>query len=122
MATMGLELHLQSLKTLEETIVKLMKTESESVLEKIKHFSVKSSTELSDIANACQLASSTLNDMLTFEKIETGMLAFHRSVLPVIEFVTSEFRAFFIQVSYCVTSLLDIGLVQSNEYCITVLL
>lgn len=53
-----------------------------------------------EILHACSLATSTLNDMLTFDKIENGMLQMEAEVVPAISFFHNEFRAFAIHVGF----------------------
>lgn len=116
-ANMGLELYLENLVDFEQKITNAINGDvgggpsscigndiSSSALSTIdlkkekRVFLKQCITQIADIADACTLAQETLSDMLTLEKIETGMLALDKTVFPVLEFISSEFRSFFIQV------------------------
>jgi signal transduction histidine kinase len=96
-ANMGLELYLQSLVAFQKQVMPSLNG-STTVMPDKNDFLKQSIAQVADIADACTLAQNTLNDMLTFEKMETGMLAFQKAVLPLLDFVSSEFRSFSIQV------------------------
>lgn len=50
--------------------------------------------------DACTTAQGTLNDMLTYDKIESGMLQMEKQVIPIFQFVASELKSFSIQARY----------------------
>ena len=51
-----------------------------------------------EIVDACSLAENTLSDMLTFDRIEHGMLNVEISPISILPFVAGITRAFAIQV------------------------
>jgi len=55
---------------------------------------------INEIVDACTTAQSTLNDMLTYDKIESGMLQMEKQTIPIFQFVSAELRSFSIQARY----------------------
>ena len=49
---------------------------------------------LEDVNNACDTAVEILNDLLTFEKLESGILVLHKSEEPAIKFVEDNVEMF----------------------------
>jgi len=94
---MGLELYVQNMLSFEKAL-SASRASGECVGEAKAEFFKQSFDQVTDIMDACTLAQETLNDMLTFEKVEKGMLALEKTVIPILDFVSSEFRSFSIQV------------------------
>ena len=96
MANIGLELHLKDL-------LKADRDEKDGLRDRMswddKHlWYMECCDHVNDIVEACANAQYTLNDMLTYDKIESGMLLVEKRKLALIPFITSEARAFSIQV------------------------
>ena len=91
---MGLELHLNDLLKADEVPVEYFNTNNK------KHEWVQQCCEhVNEIVDACNDTQNTLNDLLTYDNIENGMLVMDRKAVGVLSFFTSEFRTFAIQVS-----------------------
>lgn len=94
-ANMGLELHLQDMMAMDKQISgKKPPTARERLVwmrEMIGH--------VEEIVDACSLAQATLSDLLTFDKIESGVTDMEKTPFQVISFVDSITRAFAIQVT-----------------------
>ena len=58
----------------------------------------KVSEDVHEISEVCSVARNTLNDMLTYDKIESGMILVEKAEFLVLPFLMSEFRTFSIQV------------------------
>ena len=96
-ANMGLELHLQDLVRVSDDCAN--GTNSFSSVGVVHTWLGKCKDHIDEIMDSCLLAQNTLNDMLTYDKIESGMLQIDKTVITLIPFVVSEFRSFAIPVS-----------------------
>ena len=95
-ASMGLELHLIDLRgamapglgsSLEESA-----TRNEWLSQRCVH--------VNEIVDSCMVAQNTLNDLLTYDKIESGMLQMEKEYLLVMPFIHKELSPYAIQSRY----------------------
>ena len=57
---------------------------------------------LNDVKNACDVSVNVLNELLIFDKLESGNLMLEMTRFPVMEFIEEVVRSFQVQVSYIV--------------------
>ena len=80
-AHMGLELHMADLREAEMN--------DDAINEKFASISSRRRwigrrlKHVNEIADSCMIAQNNLNDMLTYDKLENGMLSVEKSVVPV---------------------------------------
>ena len=101
-ANMGLELYANELADLERRILGSGSGSGSGVSDRSLYHAglVDCQVQVHDIADACNAAQQTLNDLLTIGKIEDGMLSLKPSVIPVLSFVATEFKSYAIQARY----------------------
>ena len=94
---MGLELHLQELVRVKDECASGINNFTNMNI--VHSWLIKCRDHIDEIMDSCTLAQNTLNDMLTYDKIESGMLQIDKTVIQLIPFILSEFRSFAIPVS-----------------------
>jgi signal transduction histidine kinase len=94
-ASMGLELHLGDLQramSAQEDLLRDPRTRDEWLSQRC--------VSVNEIVDSCLVAQNTLNDLLTYDKIESGMLKVEKAMMAVFPFVQKELSPFSIQSRY----------------------
>ena len=59
---------------------------------------------LKDIRESCDIALDTLNELLTFDKVESGLMVLEREFLCPVDFLQNTVRPFYVMVSQSTVS------------------
>jgi signal transduction histidine kinase len=96
-ASMGLELHLMDLRSaMKHDVGSAALANSDSRYDWLSRRCV----HVNEVMDSCNAAQHILNDLLTYDKIESGMLQMERDVLPILPFLDREFSPYSIQSRY----------------------
>ena len=92
---MGLELHLKDVVKADQDVENCNLFWDLGILKEWIKLRAK---HVNEIIDSCTIAQCTLNDMLTYDKIESSMLQFERVEIPLQSFLFTECRSYAIQV------------------------